>query len=282
MPSVIRAVATATFLALLTQAPRAHADDAKTCVDASERGNDAKTRGKLRDARRAFIACAASTCPNPLRSDCAKWAGEIEASQPTLVVGAKDAQGSDLFDVRVDVDGEPVADPARGTPFAVDPGPHVVRFVRPGAEPVEIRVIVRVGEHNRLVVGAFPGPKGGPKKRGDGDDAPPPSAADKPLLPTASWVLGGIGILALGSFGTFAILGQNEKDKLRTSCSPGCSDADVSTLRTDYIVADVSLGIGIVALGVATVLAITHHSSPSPAPRVSVSRDQRFARTIWK
>ncbi len=63
---------------------------------------------------------------------------------------------------------------------------------------------------------------------------------------------------ALGSFTYFAISGSSEKSDLRARCGSRCSDAEVASLKTRYILADVSLGVGIVALGVATYLWLTH------------------------
>jgi hypothetical protein len=91
----------------------------------------------------------------------------------------------------------------------------------------------------------------------------------------ASVVLGVAGFVALGSFAVFGITGLNEKSRLRGVCSPHCTDAQVSKLKTDYVVGDVSLGVGLIALGVATFLWLTDTSS-KPASY------GRFARTIWK
>lgn len=240
------------------------------CLQASEKGQDARERGALRAARAHFVACAADSCLKTMRVDCARWLDELETSIPTIVVGARDGSGADLFDVRVKVDGEPVEDVQAGRPIVLDPGPHVVRFERgkaPLLEVREVKVLLRTGERNRSVVATMTG-REGPRDT-DRDEG---SSRRASSVPTASWIFGGIGVLALGSFGTFAVLGAQEKARLRTTCSPGCSDTEVSTLRTDYLVADISLGVGIVALGLATYFLLTK-SGPT---------DQRLARTIWK
>jgi len=245
------------------------------CVQASEKGLDARERGALRAARAHFVTCAADACPKQMRVDCARWLDEVEASLPTIVVGAKDASGGDLFDVRVKVDGEPVEDVQSGRAVVLDPGPHVVRFERgkaPNTVVREVKVLLRAGERNRPVlatmeVGATP-PTQPP--------TPPDPPTDASRVPTATWVFGALGVVALGSFGTFAILGSNEKSRLRDVCSPSCTDSDIGTLRTNYIVADVSLGVGLVALGLATYFFLTNNDSSSP------SSGQRLARTIWK
>jgi hypothetical protein len=135
-----------------------------------------------------------------------------------------------------------------------------------------VKVLLRTGERNRSVIATMDGGRDDRPDDARRDDA---REGEKPSgnVPTATWVFGGIGILALGSFGTFAVLGAQEKARLRTTCSPACSDSEVSTLRRDYLVADISLGVGIVALGLATIFLLTKSGGHA---------DQRFARTIWK
>jgi hypothetical protein len=266
-------------LASSLAAASASAQAGATCVKASESGLDARDRGALRTARAHFVKCAAETCPKAMRVDCARWLDEVEASLPSIVVGAKDARGADLFDVRVKVDGEAVEDVQAGRPFVLDPGPHVVRFERgapPDVETQDVKVLLRTGERNRAVTATMGAPHRPPI------DAGPPVATSGGSIPIATWILGGAGVLALGSFTTFAILGSQEKSRLRGTCSPACTDADVSTLRTDYVVADISLGVGIVALGLATYFLLTNQSGASPRPAAALFEPQRFARTIWK
>src|SRR5207248_1806862 len=85
----------------------ARADGARDeCLKGSEEGIAARDRGNLRDARKRFVTCAADACPKAMRIDCARWLEDVEASIPTVVFGAKDARGGDIFDVSVYVDGE--------------------------------------------------------------------------------------------------------------------------------------------------------------------------------
>jgi hypothetical protein len=254
----------------------ASADAGQACVKAFEKGNDLRDGGALRAARAQFVACAADACPKAMRVDCARWLDEVDAALPSIVVGAKDAQGTDLFDITVRVDGETIENIQAGRPVVLDPGPHIVHFERTRGSEIElqdVKVILRTGERNRSVIGTL----GAPTKS-ETPVQPKNDGAGGGNVPVAAWVFGGIGVVALGSFATFAILGTNEKSRLTLACSPACTDADVSTLRTDYLVADISLGVGIVALGLATYFLLTNKSSSAPA----AFTPQRFARTIWK
>jgi hypothetical protein len=277
--SSIALVSVLAALASLAGARPADAQPGGSCVQASEKGLDARDRGALRAARAHFVTCAADACPKAMRVDCARWLDEVDTSLPTIVVGAKDARGADLFDVRVRVDNDPIDDVQSGRPIVLDPGPHVVRFERgkpPAVEVREVKVLLRTGERNRSVLATM----GGANEPEKATKEEPSSSS----VPTATWIFGAVGLVALGSFGTFGVLGLQEKDRLHTACSPNCNDRDVSALRADYLIADISLGVGIVALGLATYFLLTNDRAPSahPAANAANAANQRFARTIWK
>ncbi len=249
----------ATFAALVVLvAPAVSRADNAECVKGFDRGTAAREQGKLREARKHFVTCAADTCSKTLRVDCAKLLDDVDASMPTVVFGAKDGRDADLFDVIVYVDGERVVGHDQGKAVPYDPGPHVVRFERDGSKPIEEKVLLRAGERNRAIIARFtsedPALAISPKKD-DASTRPSPSS-----VPASSLVLGAIGVGAVGSFVFFALTGNQERDRLQMTCAPSCTDADVSSLRTSYIAADVSLGVGILALGLATYFLLTNDS----------------------
>jgi hypothetical protein len=226
---------------------------ADACVRLSERGLAARDKGLLREARGHFISCAADSCPKALRVDCSRWLDELEATLPSIVAGSREEGGIDLFDVKVYVDGVPAVEPSEGKAIALDPGPHVVRFERAGSEPVEIKIMLRAGEHNRPVLATFAKKASAPPPKPSGEPWRPKSEPEKGKGPPAlAWIFGGIGIVGIGAFTGLAISGSSEKDRLRGVCSPNCTDDQVGSVKGQYIAADVSLGIGIVALGLAT------------------------------
>ena len=259
-------------LLVLLHPALASAQGGAACVKAYEKGIDARERGALRAARAHFVTCAADACPKAMRVDCARWLDEVDASLPSIVVGAKDARGNDLFDLRVKVDGEPVEDVQAGRPLVLDPGPHVVHFERgkaPALESQDVKVLLRTGEHNRAVIATMAAPAEGGTDIGIGPRPPPPASTSSGGPPAATWIFGGVGVVGLGLFGTFAILGSTEKSRLRTACAPGCTDGEVSSARTDYLVADIALGVGIVSLGIATYFLLTDHGGSANSKRVA-------------
>jgi hypothetical protein len=251
------------------------ADGKAACVRASEEALAARDDGKLRSARAEYVICAAETCPKALRQECARSLDEVDAALPTVVFGAKDANGTDIFDVTVSVDGERVVGHDHGRAIAFDPGPHVVRFERAGMEPVEVKVLLLAGERNRHVVASF-GPPPTARTAPPRHEASPTPSSEAPSAHrghTPAIVLGATGLVAAGAFTFFAISGYAEKSRLRDTCAHACSDDDVAGVRNRYIAADIALGVSALAFGLA---AYFFFSGDPPAQRLA------RARTIWK
>src|SRR4051794_8092328 len=88
----------------------ARADDKTACLPAYEAGQKLRLDGRLNEARAQLIACAQSTCPLQVKTDCTQWLGEIEATLPSVVFAATDDHGNDVVDVRVWMDGVVLAE----------------------------------------------------------------------------------------------------------------------------------------------------------------------------
>src|SRR5215471_9806859 len=142
------------FLLLFLRAGLAHADTS-ACIAASEKGQESRANGRLREAREQFKVCGADSCPAIVRRDCVQWLLEVVALAPTVVLGAKDREGRDLFDVTVTMDGEVLTQKLDGKSVMVDPGPHTFKFDAPGETAVTERVLVKEGEKARVVTVAF-------------------------------------------------------------------------------------------------------------------------------
>jgi len=203
------------------------------CYDSHESGQLKRKRGEWRKARTSFAACGDSRCPSIVQRDCVTWAGELAAQQPSIVVAVVRDDGKDLLNARVTLDGTPIS--IDGRAVEVDPGEHRVRVVLPSRAPFEQRFAVREGERLRRVNVTVPKP-----------------GAESSSKPTAvTWISGGVAVLALGSFVTFAALGKSRENELADDCAGKCSDAEVGEVRRSYLLADVSLGVAVVAGGIA-------------------------------
>ena len=193
-----RLVVSSVMLGMVLASARANATDIQACLTASEKGQRARSSGKLRDARDQFLVCGGEGCPAMVRRDCSQWQTELVTLMPSVVFGAKDKQGRDLFDVVVTMDGEALVKKLDGKSVGLDPGPHTFKFEAPGQPPIIERALVKEGEKARVIAVTFGaetavGP--GPDLSGNGsarDDrgAKPTSERGHTALP---WVVVGIG-----------------------------------------------------------------------------------------
>src|SRR5579883_427223 len=189
-------LAAATSFLCLAVAPRARAEDKAACVASAEAAQSLRTDNKLRAARAQLIVCAAESCPPVVRSDCAQWLTEVNATLPTVVVRAQDTRGRDVTDVRVRIDGEVVAARLDGRPIPYDPGEHAIDLER-GAEQKHLRMVLRAGEQNRPVAVVFAATDAARDAR-----APEVPSRGPPAL---AWGLAGLAVVGAGSFAYFGL-----------------------------------------------------------------------------
>jgi len=220
----------------------AFADD--VCLTAPVDGQKLQRAGKLLRARERFTQCARNSCPGAIVQDCTQWEQTVDRAVPSVVVAARDGQGSDMPDAQVSVDGQaPAAVTARA--IELDPGMHHFVVSRAGAASVSIDAMLVEGEKNRelrAVLGAA---------SPAAPVSPEPSADVEPgrSLPTGTWIAGGVGVVALGVFGVFGTMGVIRRGD--DGCATGCSSGEKSGVDADLRVADIALATGLVASAVA-------------------------------
>lgn len=272
----------ATLGAVSLAAPRAAHADAASCTQAHASAQREQKAGRLKAASQQFMACGSDeTCPDRVRNDCVERYNAVEKLVPTVILSLTDAQGKDVTSAQVYANDALLTSELDGRAIALEPGRHAFRFVLPSGEEVKTDAIVREGEKNRVVTAKMDAPAA--------DAASAPAAASagttEPTeprdtsLPTGFWVASGIGVAALASFTTFAVMGRRKHEDL-ADCSPDCNTSrqdDYDSLKRNYLIADISLGAAAVSFGVATVLFLTSGSEERPTetarvlrPRVSV------------
>ncbi|HEY8079552.1 MAG TPA: hypothetical protein VIF62_35725 [Labilithrix sp.] len=238
--------------ALLLVAGAARADEREVCATAADQAQSLRDDGKYRRAREQMIVCARDVCPGPIKRDCLDWLRQLDELAPTVVFAAKEGD-KDLADVKVSMDGIPIVDHLDGKPVAVDLGKHTFKFEH-GGQAQTSDVVIGAGQKGRNIAVVFgaaapttgtpppPGGETGGDKGGGGS-----------LVP--AFIVGGIGVVALGSFAFFGLSGKSDVDDLQ-GCKPHCTQDQVDSARTKLIVADISLGVGVAAAVIATVLVV--------------------------
>lgn len=251
-------LAFAACVALTASSPRASAQAQdksikKECAAAYEQAQVFRKERRLIEAQEQLAICAQKACPIVVRKECGKWQAEVEAAMPTVVLEVRDATGQPAAKARVFLDGTLLTESIDATAIPVNPGEHVFRYEMPGADPIEQGVTIREGTKDRKLsvelVASAPPPS-----------PPKPSPWEPPLL---GLVFAGVGALGVGGFTALGIVGINQRDELRDTCAPACAESDVSSVRTKLLLADISLGVGVVSLGVATYFFVSSLSSPA-------------------
>jgi hypothetical protein len=227
------------------------------CVSASTQGQVERDRGHLLAARAQLRSCAQPACPSIVRKSCADWLADLDSRIPSVVVRVIDPGERDLTEASVQIDGSAVV--LDGRPVALDPGAHDVVVSAPGWPGVERTLLLAEREQARLlVIELAPAPQPAPPPRTEVRPraAPEPVAqrepgrarAEKPFrVPVGSWVLGGLGVVGIGTFAVLRVEAGRELDRLQ-ECSPTCDPAKSEPGRHLALGADISLGIGVAAL----------------------------------
>ncbi len=220
------------------------------CVAAFEKGQGDRREGRLAEALREFETCGNASCPDLTKGDCVKWLAEVDAMMPTLSIVVVDEKGTDLSGAQVFVDNVLVKDGLDGKSIPVDPGKHGLRVAVLGKPESIVEIVVREGEKARRVEFRMGGSVG---SSGGGSISP------------VTWVLGGVGAASLIGFGVLGGVGLAEKGD--ATCAPNCTDAEVDSIRTKFIAADVLLAVGLTSIAAGVVVGIVSFTSSSSKDR---------------
>jgi hypothetical protein len=233
----------------------AYADDKSECIAASEKGQQLRGDHKYVAAHEQFLACARDVCPPAVKKDCTDGVAELDKITPTVIMRAKDKKGQDLVSVKVTADGAPFTEQLDGHARPLDPGAHTFRFEAAGQDPIEQKVVLAEGEHDRGVLAAF---------GGGGETLTPRS---KKGLPVGGIILGVVGLVGMGVGSAFYIVGLNQKSSDETGCklTGGCSNAEINDIKTKLIIGDIAFYGGIALLAGGIIWTIVHYASGSKA-----------------
>jgi hypothetical protein len=236
------------------------------CATGFEQSQVLRRSGELKASRLELLKCVQEICQQAVQNECTRWLSEVEQQMPSVVIAAT-AGGQDRTHIGIEVDGAAIAAVADGSALELDPGPHTLRFMYGNYPTVQKKLVLRVGEKLRIIEVAFekPGEKvaAPPKQTPSGTPASPPApiqsaplATHRPV-PVLSYVLGGVAVASAGAFAYLGLSSVERRKQLERECSPDCSDASVSSLRARLIAADVTAGVGALALVGAVISYVT-------------------------
>lgn len=249
----------------------ARADAAtERCVTAHAEAQRRRIAGRLVSARTELLVCAQSECPDLIANDCGVWLSEVESSLSSLVFAVAGTGGRDLVDVKVFANDRLLTDRTDGRALTLDPGRYVFRFEADGYTPLNMDVSIRQSEKNRILRAELR-PTASAAARSE-REAPTP-ADDGGQIPVATYVLGGAALVGLGAFTYFAVSGKNRLDELTESCGPDdCTERQVEGGKTQYVAADIALGVGVASAIAAVVVYFAASDDDSTAPAESSTR----------
>jgi len=239
----------AALLASSSASAQTKAPTKPECFDAHERAQLSQKEGKLRAAKQDYAVCANPACPKLVRSECEVELPKVSAAFASVIVSGLDG-GKVSSGIKVSVDGASVE---LGTgALELEPGEHVIRAETSDGRQLEKRVSLKAGQRDEKVTLDVPAAKA---PEPEPPPAPAPEAKPSRVSPVV-WVLGGVAVVGLGGFVGFGLSGRGKQSDL-DACKPNCARDDVDSMRTSYLLADVSLGVALVATGLGAYLYVS-------------------------
>ncbi|MES1182463.1 MAG: hypothetical protein ABUL60_01540 [Myxococcales bacterium] len=203
--------------------------------------------GELIAARSTLQSCARDECPEFIRTDCTAWFAEVQEEVPTLVFAAR-SQGRDVSDVQVALGERVLAARLDGQVVELDPGEYDFVFRATSQRSLTQHFVIARGERNRLIQVELQ-----PVAAAVAEE-PAERAMARPRSLLVPGIFAGVSVLGVAGFAGLGAWGHSNENRLQASCAPGCSDSRVSEVRTKYLLADVSLGVGVASLAVGAYL----------------------------
>jgi hypothetical protein len=233
----------------LTAFPARATDPTKqACVEANDAAQDLRQSGKLLEAREKLAVCAAASCPGVVRDDCTQRLAEVDSAMPHIVFAAKDAAGNDIVDVKVAIDGAPLADRLDGSSIKVDPGPREFVFTWEGHRSVTKKFVLAEHDQARREVVVFGNAETSHPESANAGVAP---AATGPGIDrkTIAFAVGGAGVAGLIVGSIFGAVASSKWSAAKSDCGAGCGPAapaqgEKNTASSDATISTVAFVVG--------------------------------------
>lgn len=240
--------------ATAAELPSRESDPMQVCVATHAAARKSVAEQAPYFARSELRQCAAEGCPIAIRSECTEWLSQAELQVPTLVFSASTESG-DIEQAQVDIDGERVRNSLDGRPMEATPGARVVVFVLPDGRRQEIRIVVGLGEKNRVVRADF-APLEPPPVASRSQSTSQPAfsvssrSADAAVSRNPAWLFGTVSLGTAMVAGSFLYAGYAQYRAAEDRCSPNCSASEVRKVKRWFVLADVAAATAVVSGGV--------------------------------
>jgi hypothetical protein len=184
---------------------------------------------------------------------------QLEARVPKVII----QRGEGAKNAKVEIDGVALGEAQIGKEFAVDPGSHKIS-AKIDRGQWDQTVEVAEGETKSVELVPPDDLKGAalPPDDTPPDDTPPDDGSVK--LDTKKgagalpWIVGGVGIVALGAGAFFGLQAKKKEDDLNASCRGGVCPNSKKSLEDESkqaaLISNIGFGVGIACVGTAIVL----------------------------
>jgi hypothetical protein len=243
----------------------AHADEKATCLAAASKAQRLRATHMLVEARDQLRVCAGAQCPAVVRTDCATWLADADRALPTVVLMARTGAGTALVDVRVTIDGQPLASKLDGQAISVNAGLHTFHFESETGASSDQQLLVNEGERNRAVAVVLA--PAATAQTPPSDDSARERSAHSHTSNWLGWVLGGAGVLGLGVGTVFGVVTLGDKRSAHCDDNDVCDPGTVGGIKSAALVSDIGWIAGgtLLAAGVAVVLFVPSGSHEATA-----------------
>lgn len=232
-------------LSLLLSTVAAAGPSVEQCVAASAAGQQHQKKGSLFAARQQLELCSDPLCPTLVQSECTRWLSEVLTAMPSIVVVAR-VDGVDQQQARVLLDGHLWLNELSGRPDDIEPGEHELT-VTVGTQTQGQRLVVNVGEKNRLVIFQFASPD--PLIAKPIPEVPAVVMEHRafPVLPVVFTTAAATGVALFAGLGISGRMSLERLEKDACAATKTCNPALVDDIRRRFLIADISLGVGVVS-----------------------------------
>ena len=260
MPLSARIGFAAFAIVVVASRPARAQEKGVTCATAYEQAQQlVKEHSPLR--ARAELRLCQTACPTVLARDCAGWLAGVEPQVASIRVRIETSSGAPTR-ASLSIDDAPAS--PEGDTVEVDPGEHRLVARAPDGAVAEARVTLGPGQRDVPVRLRFPAPPPLPPPLVAAQPAPPPDRA----LP---FIIGGVGLAALGTGGVLGIVGNLQRTNLAQTCAPNCDPTKVDAIRTEWIAGGIVAGVGLLAVTTAVVILVAETRGARSAKQLTPS-----------